>query len=75
MGRRGERERERERVEKGEKRESTNDVYSNDCIVSKIVFVTTHIHNTFVAVLTQLIMTKPAIIKKTTTAVPNPFNM
>ena len=65
----------REFREKGEKRESTNDVYSNDCIVSKIVSVTTHIHTTFVAVLTQLIMTKPAIIKKTTTGVPNPFNM
>lgn len=65
----------REFHEKGEKRESTNDVYSNDCIVSKIVKVTTHIHNTFVAPLTQLIMTKPAIIKKTTVGVPNPFNM
>lgn len=65
----------REFHEKGEKRESTNDVYSNDCIVSKIVKVTTHIHSTFVAPLTQLIMTKPAIIKKTTVGVPNPFNM
>ena len=65
----------REFRKKGEKRESTNDVYSNDCIVSKIVSVTTHIHNTFVAVLTQLVMTKPAIIKKTTAGIPNPFNM
>ena len=65
----------REFHEKGEKRESTNDVYSNDCIVSKIVKVTTHVHNTFVAPLTQLIMTKPAIIKKMAAGVPNPFNM
>lgn len=63
----------REFHEKGEKRENTNDVYGNDCIVSKIIKVKTNIHPTFANMLMQLVTTKPAVVR--TMAVPNPFDM
>lgn len=63
----------REFHEKGEKRENTNDTYTNDCIVSKIVSVKPHIHPTFSQMLMTLVTTKPAIVRAA--AIPNPFAM
>lgn len=67
----------REFHRKGEKREHTDDVYANDCIVTKIVSVTPHIKPMFESMLQTLITTMPTIKTKNdeNNERPNPFNM
>lgn len=60
---------------KGEKRQNTDDVYSNDCVTREIVKVKTNILPVFATMLERLIFTAPAIVTQTSATVPNPFNV
>lgn len=57
----------------GEQRRATDDVYKNDCWTTTIVKVTTHIAPIFAQMLTNKVMTQPAVV--TMAGTPNPFNV
>lgn len=56
-------------------RENTNEVYGQDCFVTKITSVKTSINPVSYTMLNHLIMTQPCIKTITTSAAPNPFNI
>lgn len=56
-------------------RENTNEVYGQDCFVTKITSVKTSINPVSYNMLNHLIMTQPCIKTITTSAAPNPFNI
>ena len=56
-------------------RENTNEVYGQDCFVTKITNVKTSINPVSYNMLNHLIMTQPCIKTITTSAAPNPFNI
>lgn len=56
-------------------RENTNEVYGQDCFVTKITSVKTNINPVSYNMLNHLIMTQPCVKTITTSAAPNPFNI
>lgn len=56
-------------------RENTNEVYGQDCFVTKITSVKTSINPVSYNMLNHLIMTQPCVKTITTSAAPNPFNI
>jgi hypothetical protein len=60
---------------KGTQREQSEELYSNDCIVSEIIAITPHIKPMFQKVLETLVMTKPYIENVASGIVANPFGI
>ena len=65
----------RENHSEGEKRRNGTEVYARDCMTTDFINVKPNIKPLFLQTINQLIATKPAIVKETTQAIPNPFGM